>query len=72
MAECASAQVRLNDKTKSQQDELLRQIQEYCGLQPVEDYYYDDKHHSSVMMQGKTCVILDYELCSIEEKTNKL
>ena len=33
------------------------------GFQLTEDYYYDENHHSSVLFNGKVCVILDYALC---------
>lgn len=33
------------------------------GFQLTEDYYYDEHHHSSVLFNGKVCVILDYALC---------
>lgn len=72
MAECASAQVRFNDLTESRQKELQRLIQDNCGLQPMEDYYYDGTHHSYVMLKDKTCVILDYNLCAVEEGTDKV
>ena len=72
MAECSAAQERMNVITEYQQKELQRVISENCGLQLVEDYYYDGTHHSSVLQKGKTCVILDYDLCSVEENTEKI
>ena len=72
MAECSAAQEHRNITTEYQQKELQRVISENCGLQFVEDYYYDGTHHSSVLQKGKTCVILDYDLCSVEENTEKI
>ena len=72
MADCSAAQEHRNITTEYQQKELQRVISEKCGLQLVEDYYYDDTHHSSVLQKGKTCVILDYDLCSVEQNTEKI
>lgn len=38
------------------------------GFHQTEDYYYDDMHHSSVFLRGKTCVILDHNLCEKSEQ----
>ena len=72
MVEYSAAQERRNTTTEYQQKELQRMISENCGLQLVEEYYYDSTHHSSVLQQGKTCVILDYDLCTVEENTKKV
>ena len=72
MTECSAVQERMNVITEYQQKELQRVISENCGLQLVEDYYYDATHHSSVLQKGKTCVILDYNLCSVEQNTEKI
>ena len=72
MVEYSAAQERRNTTTEYQQKELQRMISENCGLQLVEEYYYDSTHHSSVLQQGKTCVILDYDLCTVEENTEKV
>lgn len=72
MAECSAAQERMNVINEYQQKELQRVISENCGLQLLEDYYYDATHHSSVLQKGKICVILDYDLCSVEENTEKI
>ena len=72
MADCSATQEHRNITTEYQQKELQRVISEKCGLQLVEDYYYDGTHHSSVLQKGKTCVILDYDLCSVEENTEKI
>lgn len=72
MAECSAAQEHRNITTEYQQKELQRMISENCGLQFVEEYYYDGTHHSSVLQKGKTCVILDYDLCAVEENTEKV
>ena len=43
MAECVASQEHLNNTTEYVQNELLGRIQKNCGLQLVEDYYYDQK-----------------------------
>ena len=72
MAKCSAAQERMYKTTEYQQKAIQRVISENCGLQLVDEYYYDSTHHSSVMQQGKTCVILDYDLCAVEENTEKV
>ena len=72
MADCSATQEHRNITTEYQQKELQRMISENCGLQFVEEYYYDGTHHSSVLQKGKTCVILDYNLCSVEQNTEKI
>ena len=72
MAECSAAQERMYKTTEYQQKAIQRVISENCGLQLVDEYYYDSTHHSSVMQQGKNCVILDYDLCAVEENAEKV
>ena len=72
MAECIASQENLNNTIEYRQSELLKRIQEDCGLKLAEDYYYDEKHHSAVLLCDETCVILDYDLCSVDENTEKV
>lgn len=45
---------------------LYEQISKVNGLQMAEDYYYDSTHHSAVLSDARTCVILDFDLCRAE------
>ena len=71
MAECIASQESLINTIEYGQSKLLKRIQKDCGLKLAEDYYYDEKHHSAVLLCDKTCVILDFDLCSIDENSEK-
>lgn len=63
MAECTAAENRITES-----ENVLKQIRavESMGFTLKEDYFYDRRHHSAVLRKDDICVVLDFDLCTLD------
>ena len=63
MAECLTPEIRIG---KHKSVEIGIQAVVNMGFKLMDDYYYDSRYHSAVFLKEDTCVVLDFDICTMQ------